>query len=119
MVFATTNLQLLLRWKEPTNLLQRLSRYDKVIRRCTTIRRNRNIHLGQAMAVRSHHAHPVRSQLPQHAIEDRPAFFRGNRERRMGDQFLEISRFNPPAFIETDGRKSRKLIPRQTKQLES
>src|SRR4051812_48605672 len=70
------------------------------------------------MTIGGDHPHFVRSQLPEHAIQNRPAFFSRYRKRGMRDQLLQIARSYPPTFVETDGGESRKFIPRQAKEFE-
>ena len=67
-----------------------------------TSRLDRHLHLRKTMAVGRDHAHHLRLELPQHAVEDRPAFLGGDSERRMRDQLLKIAGADPPTLVELD-----------------
>src|SRR5687768_1093979 len=70
------------------------------------------------MSVRSHHSHRLRLQLPQDAIEDRPALLGADCERCVGDELLQIARTDAPALVEPNRRKAREFVTRKAQDFE-
>src|SRR3954463_12248382 len=118
MIVTTRDLELLFRGKQSPHLLERFRRHDQIAGRRTR-GFNRNVHLGKTVTIGGNHAHAIRPELPQYAVQDRPAFLRRYRKRRMGYQLLQVARANSPALVEAYGGKCWKLIPRQAEQLEA
>src|SRR6478672_3334181 len=117
MVLPSRNLELFIGGKEPADLLERLRRNNQVCRGHST-RLDRYLHLGETVPVGRDHPHHVRTQLPQHTVQDRTAFFGGDREGRVRDQLLQLPRPDAPALVELDVRKRGKLIPGKTEEPE-
>src|SRR3982751_280987 len=102
MILTTSDLELLVGRKQPTNLFEGLRRYDEIAGRSTS-GFDRYLHLGETMTIRRDHPHRFGLELPEHTIEDRSTFFRAHCERRVRDQLLQIARSNAPTFVESDG----------------
>ena len=100
------DLELLVLGKEPADLLERLGWNDEIARRA---RRSDLIGIS-IFARRWPFVATIRIvsglQLPEHAVEDRPALLGANRERRVRDQLLEIAGANAPALVEAHVRKA-------------
>src|SRR5690242_21822321 len=88
MVVTTSNLKFLFCREKPPYLLESLGRNDQIA--CRSIRRvDRHLHLGETVPIRSNHPHTLRTQLPQHTVEDRPTFlsrYCRSEERRVGKE---------------------------------
>src|SRR5437773_2623556 len=83
-IVAACDLQLLLRWEQPSHLLQCFRRNDQVTR-WRVSRVNRQIHLRQTMTIRRNHTHLVRPELPQNTVQDRSTLLSRNGERSVRD----------------------------------
>src|SRR3982074_1715715 len=118
MIIAASNFKLLFSRKQPPYLFQRFRWNDQITRWCIC-RINWDIHLCQSMSVGGNHTHFIGPELPQHTIQDRPAFLRRHGKRSMRYELLQISRSDPPALIKPHGWKCRKLVPWKTKKLEA
>src|SRR5437879_7283553 len=70
------------------------------------------------MAIGRHHAHAVGPQLPEHAVQDRPALFGRRGERHVADELVHHAGRRLPGLLEFDGREGWKLFARQAQQLE-
>src|SRR5215213_4086923 len=117
MVVSTRDLEFLVRRKQTADLLESFWWYDEIIGRRTG-RLDRHLHLRQPMAVRRHHAHRLRLELPEHSIEDGSTLLRAHGEGGVRDELLEITRPDSPAFVEPNRREARKLIAGKPEDLE-
>src|SRR5688572_10428040 len=99
MIVTLCNLQIFFSWKKSTYLLQCFWWNDQIAT-WSSNRRNWKIHPSQAVTVSCHHTHPLWTKLPQHTIENWPAFFSRDCKRSMRYQLLKISRPNSPALLE-------------------
>ncbi len=70
------------------------------------------------MSVGRDHSHAIRTQLPEHAVQDRPAFFGGRGERGMRYEPVQIARADSPGILELDRRKAGELIAWQAEESE-
>ena len=118
MVVAPGDLDFLLGAEQPADLLERLGRHDQIGLGRASRRRRGNVHPRQPVAVGGHHAHPLGPELPEHAVQDRPALLGARREGHVGDQLLQILRRRPPAALELDGGEGGELLARQTEEPE-
>src|SRR4029077_17541160 len=98
-------------------LLQCFGGHDQIAR-WRRGRLDRQLHFGEAMSVRCDHAHVLWSKLPEHAIENRSAFFRRHRERCVRDKLLQLARANAPTLVEAHGWERWELITRKTENFE-
>jgi len=78
----------------------------------------RDVHLGESVPVGRHHAHVVGPELPQYAVQNRPTLLRRGREGDVPHQLVHHTRRRVPRPVELDGGEGRKLLTRQTEQLE-
>ena len=114
-VVALRELDLGIARVEPADLLERLGGNDEIRRRSTG---RRHIHLGQAVTVRRHHAHPVGAQLPEHAVQDRPAFLRRRGKRHVSYQLVDDAGRRFPSLLEFHRGERGKLLAGQAQQFE-
>src|SRR5688500_2684429 len=116
-ILPASDLQLLLSREKPPDLLKSLRWNDQIVRWCR-IRLNRHGHFRKSMPVRRHHTHLISTELPQNTIQDGTTFLGRYRKSCMGDQLLEISGLDTPAFIKLHCWKSREFIPRKSQKFE-
>src|SRR5881409_2215374 len=64
----------------------------------------RDVHLGEPVPVGRHHAHVVGPELPQHAVQDRPALLGRSREGDVPDELVHHARLGVPRAVELDRR---------------
>ena len=117
-VFAPGDLQFLFRAEEPPDLLQCLGRHDEVGLALPASGPDRDVHPGQPVSVGGDHPHPVGPQLPEHAVENRPALLGGGGKGDMPDELLEVRGRTGPATVELDGRKGGEFLAGQPEQPE-
>src|SRR6185437_9825453 len=111
-VFAARDLEVFFCREEASELLECFGRNDQVFR-VAVLSRDRYIDFGEAVAVGRDHTHSLTTKLPEHAIENRAAFLRGNGEGCVRDELLQLARFDSPALRESHDWKRRELITRQ------
>jgi hypothetical protein len=71
------------------------------------------------MAVRRYHAHALRSQLPEHPVQDWPTFLGTRREGDVGNELVQILGRCLPSAREIHSWKGRKLFAGKPEELES
>ena len=118
MVLALGDLDLFVGPEQPPDLLERLGRHDEIGLRRAAGRRRRDVHPGQPVAVGGHHPHPLGPELPEHAVQDRPALLGAGGEGHVRDQLLQVLGRRAPAAVELDRRERRELLARQAQQPE-
>ena len=101
--------------EQAADLLQRLGGHNQV-RGHAALRGH--VHLREAVPVRGHHPHSVWPELPQHAVQDRPALLSGGGERHVADQLVHYAGRSPPGAVELHGGEGRELFAGQAQQLE-
>src|SRR5687767_552561 len=70
------------------------------------------------MAVGGDHAHQFGAELPQYAVENRPALLGGDGEGDVIDELAQITRANTPAVLELDRGEAGELVFGKAQDLE-